>query len=92
MMYSAAKRGAFVAGGNPNTIDHLTAIQLRHYRFPFPPRIEQEQIAKVLDMESTKIDDLVRAIEDGIDRLKEFRSALISAAVTGKIDVREGTA
>ena len=32
LMYTLAKRGVFAAGGNPNTIDHLTAVQLRHYR------------------------------------------------------------
>ena len=92
MMHSAAKRGVFVAGGNPNTIDHLTAIQLQHYRFAFPPRKEQEEVSGLLDTESARIDDLVRKIEDGIARLKEFRTALISAAVTGKIDVREESA
>ena len=38
LMYALAKRGVFTAGGNPNTIGHLTAVQLRHYRFPFPGR------------------------------------------------------
>jgi hypothetical protein len=31
----------------------------------------------------------VARVRDGVDRLKEFRTTLISAAVTGKIDVRE---
>lgn len=92
MMHSAAKRGVFAAGGNPNTIDHLTAIQLRHYHFAFPPRKEQEEVSGLLDTESARIDDLVRKIEEGIARLKESRTALISAAVTGKIDVREESA
>ena len=35
---------------------------------------------------------LIAKIREGIDRLKEFRTALISAAVTGKIDVREEVA
>lgn len=36
------------------------------------------------------IDGLVARVPDGIDRLKELRTALISAAVTGKIDIRAG--
>ncbi|MDH7495337.1 MAG: restriction endonuclease subunit S [Bacillota bacterium] len=89
LMYSFAKRGVFLAGGNPNTIDHLTAVQLRHYRFPFAPPSEQRAIAAFLDRETTKIDALIAKIREGIDRLKEYRTALICAAVTGKIDVRE---
>ena len=38
---------------------------------------------------SGKVDSIITAIRDAIDRLKELRTALISAAVTGKIDVRE---
>ena len=39
--------------------------------------------------EATRIDTLVRKIRQAIDQLRELRMALISAAVTGKIDVRE---
>ena len=58
---------------------------------PFPPKAEQEAIATFLDGETSRIDDLVAKIEEAIYRLSELRTALISAAVTGKIDVR-GTA
>ena len=53
-----------------------------------PPFREQEAIADFLDRETTKIDQMVAKIEAVIDRLQEYRSALITAAVTGKIDVR----
>ena len=89
VMYALAKGGVFVAGGNPNTIDHLTAIQLSHYRFPFPPSEEQTTIAIFLDRQTTRIDTLIAKARTAIDRLKELRTALISAAVTGKIDVRD---
>ncbi|MFQ5874213.1 MAG: hypothetical protein ACE5JL_10485 [Dehalococcoidia bacterium] len=36
-----------------------------------------------------KVEQLIRAVVRHIDRLREYRQALISAAVTGKIDVRE---
>jgi len=90
LMYALAKRGVFTAGGNPNTIDHLTAVQLRHYRMPFPPRAEQHAIATHLDHQTARIDALIATVRAAIDRLRELRAALISAAVTGKIDVREG--
>ena len=89
LMYALAKRGIFTAGGNPNTIDHLTAVQLRHYRIPFPTTNEQRAIAAFLDGETARIDALIVKIRQAIDCLKELRTALISAAVTGKIDVRE---
>ena len=92
VMYSLAKRGVFVAGSNPNTINHLTAIQLSHYRLIFPPSDEQHAIANFLDREIAKIDALSDKVREAIDRLNELRQALISAAVTGKIDVREAPA
>jgi type I restriction enzyme S subunit len=53
------------------------------------PGIEEQQgIAAFLDRETAKIDALVAKIHEAIDRLKEYRTTLISAAVTGKIDVQ----
>ena len=88
LMCALAAKGVFVAEGNPNTINHLTATQLRHYRVVFPPRHEQHAVAAYLDRETTKIDTLVAKVGDAIDRLKELRITVISATVTGKIDVR----
>jgi len=56
---------------------------------PVPPLPEQEKIAQFLDRETSKIDNLITKTRTSIDHLKEYRTALISAAVTGKIDVRE---
>ena len=55
---------------------------------PVPPRVEQRAIAAFLDRETARTDALVAKVRNAIDRLKELRTALISAAVTGKIDVR----
>lgn len=55
-----------------------------------PARSEQGAIVDFLDRETARVDALAARIRDAIDRLKEFRAALISAAVTGKIDVRDG--
>ena len=56
---------------------------------PQPPHREQRAIAAFLDRETARIDALVAKVREAIERLKELRTALISAAVTGKIDVRE---
>ena len=55
---------------------------------PTPPRLEQTSIAKFLKRETGKFDDLIGEAQHAIDLLKERRTALISAAVTGQIDVR----
>ena len=54
-----------------------------------PPLDEQINIAKSLDSITCKIDTLISKAEKAIELLKERRTALISATVTGKIDVRE---
>lgn len=53
-----------------------------------PPREEQEALHAHLSEETGRLDELVREAERAIALLKERRAALISAAVTGKIDVR----
>jgi type I restriction enzyme S subunit len=88
VMCDAASRGVFTATGNPNTIDHLTAEKLRKHRFAFPPLGDQRAITAYLDREIAKLDALIAKAQEMIARLQEYRTALISAAVTGKIDVR----
>ena len=58
----------------------------------FPPLPEQAAIAAYLDAETAKLDALVGKVEAAVERLQEYRTALITAAVTGKIDVRGGIA
>jgi len=57
--------------------------------FPYPPIEEQRQILEHLKVERAKIDKLATATERSIALLKERRSALIAAAVTGQIDIPE---
>jgi len=67
----------------------LTTNQIREMPIILPPLPEQQAIAAFLDRETAKIDTLSAKVLTAIERLKEYRTALISAAVTGKIDVRE---
>ena len=53
-----------------------------------PPRGKQRAVATFLDRETARIDALVAKLQETIERLKAYRLALISAAVTGNIDVR----
>ena len=61
---------------------------LENLYITIPPLIEQQAIAIYLDDKTTKIDTLVDKATQSIELLKEKRVAIISAAVTGKIDVR----
>ncbi len=63
--------------------------QISNISVPLPPLPEQRAVASFLDRETIKIGALIAKIKDGIEKLSEYRIALISAAVTGKIDVRE---
>ncbi|WP_081085725.1 MULTISPECIES: restriction endonuclease subunit S [Burkholderia cepacia complex] len=67
---------------------HLNAEELGECVIAFPPEDEQLAIVEFLDREIDKLDCLKDEAERAIDLLKERRSALIAAAVTGKIDVR----
>lgn len=61
---------------------------LSEMRLTVPPLKEQQQIANYLDEKTSKIDILIEKSNKSIELLKEKRTAIISAAVTGKIDVR----
>jgi type I restriction enzyme S subunit len=92
-LYHAMKsHGVFAqleAGALGATIRGINIRDLKRASIPVPPGDEQRAIAAFLDRETAKIDALVKKVREAIDRLKELRVALISAAVTGKIDVRE---
>lgn len=81
----AKHSGAFAAGGNLATIPHLTGEQLRSYRIPIPPDapLRLEHIDRALQHR----DRVRRALAGSIGLLGERRQALITAAVTGQLDV-----
>ena len=72
--------GAKMPRVNPDQAAEMT--------MPFAPLQEQQAIAAYLDQETAKIDALIAKTEEAIALLQESRSALITAAVTGQIDVR----
>lgn len=74
---------------NGTTIEVIYQDSLKNVTVLLPPLTEQQTIAAFLDRETAKIDTLSAKVVTVIERLKEYRTALISSAVTGKIDVRE---
>lgn len=74
--------------GVGSTKGAITCEQLGAWRMPIPGLREQSEIVCFLDAETTKIDTLTAEARTAITLLQERRTALISAAVTGQIDVR----
>lgn len=72
------------------SMPHLTAEKLAAIRIPLPDSNSQSTISDYLDDKLSKLTLLSEKAVSVISILQERRSALISAAVTGKIDVREG--
>lgn len=70
------------------TIQNVSAEKYANLRLPLPALDEQVAIAAYLDEKTEKIDGLIWKTETAIQTLEEYRTALITAAVTGKIDVR----
>ena len=72
-----------IRDGQDLRFSHFVQVEL-----PLIPSDEQVAIAEYLDRQIAKLDKLTAEVERAIDLLQERRAALISAAVTGKIDVR----
>lgn len=75
----------FIRDGQDLTFRNFSLVDL-----PVIPIDEQRAIAEYLSKTTHEIDQLIETTSETIDRLQEYRAALISAAVTGKIDVRTG--
>jgi type I restriction enzyme S subunit len=75
-----------------STMANLNTETLGRVRIPVPPIHEQEKILSYVGLISKKYDLLVKNADMAINLMQERRTALISAAVTGKIDVRDWVA
>lgn len=71
-----------------STIQHFGPSHLSRMAMALPGLVEQRAIADHLDRETARIDQMVAKVEAAIERLQEYRTGLITATVTGKIDVR----
>lgn len=77
------------ATGASSSMLNIAQATILEMAIPLPPTTEQAEIAKQIALEAGNISHLASHAESAITLLQERRSALISAAVTGKIDVRE---
>ena len=74
--------------GAEGLANNLSQSAIKSLEITLPPTGEQERIVRWLDKQMAVLEELVGSAEEGIELLTERRAALISAAVTGKIDVR----
>ncbi len=87
--FKAMLRFEVLQGTAKSTVDSLRLPMLQDFPVVMPSSAEQHAIVAFLDRETAKLDSLVAKVHQAIKLLKEKRTALISAAVTGQIDVRE---
>ncbi|WP_374855124.1 restriction endonuclease subunit S [Acinetobacter indicus] len=71
-----------------STVINLHLDKIENFWFSIPPLDEQIQIVEYLDNKINELNNLISKAESAIQLMQERRTALISAAVTGKIDVR----
>jgi type I restriction enzyme, S subunit len=73
-----------------STVDSLRLHMFQNFPVAVPNSIiEQRRIGEFLNAKTRKIDDLVVKVNHAIEKLREYRTALISAAVTGKVRMGE---
>lgn len=79
-------------GSAKSTVDSLRRHMFTDFHVSLPPLDEQVAIVEALDSAAADMDAIVARTNAAISQLAEYRQALVSAAVTGKIDVREEAA
>jgi type I restriction enzyme S subunit len=88
LFYIFASGEPYKGLGKMGTQLNLNTDTVGSIRIGVPPIPEQAAIAAYLDEETAKLDALAAKVGTAVARLQEYRTALITAAVTGKIDVR----
>jgi type I restriction enzyme S subunit len=102
LMTSSHGKNYFTTTSQQTTnLASTNSTKLKNFPLPLPPLDEQQQIPSFLDRETTRVDALLGGVQlpgnGGLkgklgrltEQLRDYRFAIISAAVTGKIDVRE---
>lgn len=77
----------FEAGGT--TIKHIYITRLVKMPIAFPPPAEQDRVCRHVNDVRDRLDAVLRRCDDSLRGLREYRQALITAAVTGKLDLRD---
>jgi type I restriction enzyme S subunit len=93
LMFLQSEHGWGLMGLNsPGAAGRNRTIRIHSFleeELPIPPIKEQREIVAFFRTEEHRLQSLSEKVREAIERLRELRTALISAAVTGRIDVRE---
>lgn len=73
-------------------LKRIPADWLCNYKFPIPSLEKQKQIVEYMASKHSNLDGLTKKIKDSICLLNDYRSSLISAAVTGQLAIEEASA
>lgn len=73
------------------SVPHISSDQIANFRFPYLKISEQANRMEQLEQTTRSLRPIMRSTQDSITRLREYRAALITAAVTGQIDVNSCT-
>ena len=84
-MYSSAFRADVASRATGSTALGIKASKIVELRCLLPPKHEQSEISKFLDHDAAARNDAVTELQTSVERLTEYRAALITAAVTGQI-------
>jgi type I restriction enzyme, S subunit len=87
-IYGFAAKGYVESLSGGSTVTHLRVGQVLDFPVATPPIAEQEAIADFLDEKTLELDSLTQQALQVTERLMEYRQALITSTVTGRIDVR----
>jgi type I restriction enzyme S subunit len=90
-LQSSVSRAQMLSLAKQVTISGIDSQQLKSLCVVVPPKEEQESIVNFIRLKDMDFHALISKVRTAIDRLRELRTALFSAAVTGKIDVRGET-
>lgn len=88
LYFMISKSKDIISLSNASTLAILNQSQTKDIYFTIPQRTEQDEIVKYIEIKTNKIDSTISKIEKEIELIQEYRTALISEAVTGKIDLR----
>nr|AFM92595.1 type I restriction-modification system specificity determinant [Acaryochloris sp. HICR111A] len=88
-IYGGAVDGFVKSASSGSTVSHLRVEQVGDLPIFVPPLLEQKSISEEINFQLERQDNLVAITQLSIEKLREYRRSLITAAVTGKLDISE---
>ena len=88
LLSSHIAKAQIAANENGTSREGLTFPQVGDLLFALPSTAEQKEVVAFVNLESKRVRELTRKTNDTIEKLREYRTSTVTAAVTGQIDVR----